>query len=177
MATVTADHILSLVDLMPLEQQLELWRQLSTRLLLSEAPDYIVYDVGYTERLCNDAMLKILWNAMFREDVETSVVYIWNAGAEEPYYRVCPDGPWGQGTLVEHNQARTIFAALKSVTGPGIVVENENGGDIFAFISALQECGHCDDLIQDTGLVQHTAVMMEGQIKTALMLKFDTKSG
>jgi hypothetical protein len=120
-------------------------------------------------------MVRKLWDEMFTRDIELEVLYIWNEGSEEPYYPVFPDGEWGKGPLIEHGQARQVFAALRHVTRPGIVVANGEHDNILAFIKALRVCQHCSDLVPDTGIVERTAVMIEGKVKTVLILTFDTE--
>lgn len=164
------------VDLLPDAGKVVIFQALMRSLPPNAEPDYVVYNVGYTDRLCDDDRMNRIWAYMHKYEMESEILYIRNHEEEDPYFKAYRHVESDPGTpLIEHSEARAVYQALRPVTRRGIVVKLRDMP--LAFVHAVMKCRHCACLGPDPYRFTTTYFMLNGAVKSVATLSFDTESG
>jgi hypothetical protein len=166
----TVEHITALINELSHEHQLQVWKNLRKKLLPpEECPDYIIYDVGHAQTLCNDEMMDILWEEMNVVGLRSELLYV--VQDAHTYFNVYRDSQ--TGSFGEHPEARKIMSAMK-VKPPvnGIMVKHDVLKPPYCFVEAVMECARYGRLTSEPHTVSHADITVDGVRQTVVRLQY-----
>ena len=141
-------------------------------------PDYILYNVGYEERLATEARVNIMWDFLEDELQDQSLLLAVNG---RNIYRA-----WDQQrrarVFYPHPETAAVLAAIKADRdltkySRCLLVKYSGHDDHQNIVQAVEQCEHCGYL--DTVPTDESTyiINVQGEEKIVLVLRYDSESG